>query len=340
MLRFGVVGAGWFASRRHLPELAAHPEVELRALCRRSVEPLHKLADHFHVPERYTDLQQMLSDSRLEAVLISSPHDLHHAHAAACLDAGLHVLMEKPMSIMASDARDLVQRAEAAGKLLEVCYNPPYWQHTCWLRDLVADGDLGELETVDLRWTGDVRGVFGRERLPADLPGVVPPTMFRADVQANGGGHLIDSGSHHVAEVVWVTGQPIREVTAVMDSVPDDLRYLVGFSLANGALGSICSVGDSRLPDRRVLGVYQGSKGSATVSGMPFVVTVRRPKQATRVVEEKDMPRVPQPVVSFVDAVLGRAECRSPGRACVGYVEVVEAAYRAAESGTRQRVGL
>jgi predicted dehydrogenase len=62
------------------------------------------------------------------------------------------------------------------------------------------------------------------------------------------------------------------------------------------------------------------------------------PGRAPEVISEQDMPAVPQPVASFVDAVLGRAEPRCPGRDCVRYVAVVEAAYRAAATGQRQRL--
>ncbi|NUQ00694.1 MAG: Gfo/Idh/MocA family oxidoreductase [Armatimonadetes bacterium] len=339
MVRFGVVGAGWFASRRHLPELAQHPEVELVALCRRSPEPLRKLAEHFGVRQQYTDYQDMLARAELDAVLVCSTHDLHHEHAAAALQAGCHVLLEKPMAITAADAADLVSRAEAAGKLLEVAYNPPFWKHTCYLRERLAAGDLGAVEAVDLRWTGDVQGVFGRDALPDNMPGVVAPTLFRGNVAANGGGHLIDSGSHQVCEAMWVTGEAMTSIAAQMDSVPDDMRFSLSFRLSGGGLGSIVSIGDSKLADRRTVNTYYGSEATVVVRGMPFEVTWLRPRAEAEVVTEAAMPEAPQPVVAFVDALFGRAEPRCPGRDCVGYVAAIEAAYRAAATGQTQNLG-
>lgn len=338
MIRFGVIGAGWFASRRHLPELVAHPEVELVALCRRSVEPLHKLADHFQVPGRYTDPAAMLAEADLDAVLICSPHDRHHEHAAAALAAGCHVLLEKPLAITTVDAADLVDQAEAAGRALEVAYNPPWWPHTAYLHQLVAAGEIGAIEAVDIRWTGDIRGVFGRTELPADLPGVVPPTLFRGDIAANGGGHLIDGGSHQVCEAMWVTGLDMVEVTCHMDSVPDDIRFQLGFTLANGAFGTIGSVGDSQAAARRAESVYYGSRGTARAQGGPFRVVIERFGQPPEVLDEAALPPVPQPVADFVEVVAGRAAAKSPGRDCVRYVAAIEAAYRAARTGRAQRV--
>ncbi|MBI2300554.1 MAG: Gfo/Idh/MocA family oxidoreductase [Armatimonadetes bacterium] len=338
MVRVGVVGAGWFASRRHLPELAKHPEVELAALCRRSPEPLARLAEHFGVPETYTGLDDMLGHARLDAVLVCSPHNLHHAHASVCLAAGCHVLMEKPMTIATADAVDLAARADAAGKLLEIAYNPPWWPHTLWLKERVEAGELGEVEAVDIRWSGDIRGVFGRQPLPENLPGVVPPTMFRGDVEANGGGHLIDGGSHQVCEALWVTGLPLRDVSASMDAVPDDIRFALQMTFTNGAFGSISSIGDSGYPGRQVWGMYLGSRATALVRGMPFEITWLAAGQPPVVVTEKDMPAPPQPANSFVDAVLGRAGLRCPGRDCVRYVQAVEAAYESARTGRRVAV--
>ncbi len=335
MIRCGVVGAGWFASRRHLPELVAHLDVELVALCRRNPEPLRQLAEHFGVPQTYTDLDTMLARAELDAVLVCSPHNLHHDHAATCLDAGCHVLLEKPMTITTADARDLVQRANAAGKVLEVAYNPPYWRHAGYLRQRIAAGDLGAVEAVDIRWSGDIRGVFGRAPLPEQLPGVVPPSLFRGDVAANGGGHLIDGGSHQVCEVVWVTGQTVRTVQAQMDSVPDDLRFQLSLGLSDGGLANITSIGDSALAERRAASVYYGSEATAIVSGTRFEVTWSRPGETPEVIAESTMPEAPQPVGSFVAAILGRQAGRSPGAECVPYVSIIEAAYRAAATGER-----
>jgi len=287
------------------------------------------------VPQQYTDPAAMLAEAELDAVLICSPHDLHHQHAAAALAAGCHVLLEKPMTITTADAKDLVQRAEGADLVLEVAYNPPYWRHSCAVRELVAAGELGDLEAVDIRWSGNIRGVFGREELPADLPGVVPPTMFRGDLARNGGGHLIDGGSHQLCEAIWVTGLKLRDLDARMDSTPDDIRFQVSLTYESGAFGSICSIGDSRLAERRNQMTYYGTVATVLVDALKPELTVLRPGRPPQVIYAATMPDPPQPVCSFIDAVLGRGAPRSPGRDCVRYVRAVEAAYESARTGRR-----
>ena len=137
-LRVGILGAGAFASRRHLPELVQDPRVTVAAACRRDPEQLAVFADHFHIPERYRDWTEMLGRAGLDAVLIATPHDQHFAQARAALDAGLHVLLEKPMALSAEDAEALAASARARDKVLAVAFNPPYWRHTHALRRGIA----------------------------------------------------------------------------------------------------------------------------------------------------------------------------------------------------------
>lgn len=336
MLRVGVIGAGWFASRRHLPELVKHPRVELVALCRRSAGPLAELAEHFGVVRTYTDHRAMLAEAALDAVLICSPHNLHADQTRDALAAGCHVLLEKPMALTAADARDLAARAAAAGKVLEVAYNPPYWRHCAWLREQVASGAFGELEGVDIRSSGNILALFGAQPLPDKLPGVVKPTTFRGDAEAAGGGYLTDGGSHGVAEVLWVTQQRFTSVSCTTDELPNDKRYCLSFTLAGGGSGQVAGIADSARTGKLSLALYQGSRASALVRATPAFEVLWLPADGEpSVIKEADLPDVPQPVVSFVDAILGGSEPRCPGAVAVDFVAALEAAYESAASGRR-----
>ena len=82
-LRLGVIGAGWFASRRHCPDVADHPEAELVALCRRDEEQLAQMARAFAVTDTYTDYAELIGSGTVDGVIIYSPHHLHFEHARA-----------------------------------------------------------------------------------------------------------------------------------------------------------------------------------------------------------------------------------------------------------------
>src|SRR5439155_20741914 len=139
----------------------------------------------------------------LDAVVVASPHGLHHEHVRAALERGVHVLVEKPLAVTTEQAADLVALARERKLLLSTAVNPPYWPHCCYLRTRVAAGDLGQIEAVELSMVGAAEHVFGRAPMPANLPGVVPPTLFRGDPSLCGGGNLADSGAHLVSELLW-----------------------------------------------------------------------------------------------------------------------------------------
>src|SRR5206468_10641214 len=84
-VRIGVVGVGWFASRRHLPEIGRCAGAQLVAVCRRDEEELRRIAEHFGHPAMFTSYERMLAEAELDAVLICTPHALHAPQAAAAL---------------------------------------------------------------------------------------------------------------------------------------------------------------------------------------------------------------------------------------------------------------
>ena len=222
-----MIGAGSFVSRRHLPDVQSSANLTLSALCRRDDGARARMAEHFGVaPERaFADWRQMLDETPLDAVLIATPNSLHFEQAQAALERGLHVLLEKPMTIQSEDARELVRLAREKGlqsgrgaepALLGALPPRPARARRArrWGR-WRASRSTGRAPRSHL---------FGRTPPPANLPGVVPPTSYRADPELNGGGYFVDGGPHMVSELIWVTGQRIRRVTAFMDATPSDMR--------------------------------------------------------------------------------------------------------------------
>ena len=331
-VKIGVIGAGWFASRRHLPIIVESPDALLVALCRRNEEMLKKMADHFEVENTFTDYRQMLDDVELDGVLIATPHALHYEHAKYALEKGLHVLLEKPMTVKAEDARALVRLAEERERTLVVALNPPYWAHCHLIRQAIESGEIGDIESISMSWVGDVGHVFGKIPLPDGLPGVVPPTLYRADPNLAGGGLLIDGGSHIVSEALWTTKLAAKTVNAMMDDTDTDMRCVVGIQYENDAHCSISMVGDSKIR-RRVHSTYFGSKGTIMVDGMPFSVTILKPDEEPVIIDEDEMHQAPQPVDNFIDAILGRTEPLSTGVDGMKAVEVIDAAYQSAKTG-------
>lgn len=337
-LRIGVIGAGWFASRRHCPDIQEHPRAALTALCRRDPQMLAKMADHFGVKETFTDYRELIGSGLVDAVLVCSPHDLHYEHSAAALEAGLHVLLEKPVTTTAEDGRKLVALAQEKGKALIVAQNPPFWSHCRYMRDVVENGTLGEIEAAHIHWVGNALGVLGLEDLPESMPGVVPPTLFRNDPGKNGGGFFTDGGSHLLCELLWCMQRRVVEVTAQMDRPDWDVRAALGLRLDNGALATVSCTADSQIRAKRQHSLYYGSKATIELRGFPFEVKVLPQEGAAESHHENDLPAAPTPVDNLVECALGGgAPAISPAEA-VHLVEILEAAYRSAATGAAVKI--
>ena len=331
-VRIGVIGAGSFASRRHIPVVIKSSNAELMALCRRDKEMLRKVAEHFGCNNTFTDYKEMLDSVEMDAVIIATPHALHYENARLALEKGLHVLIEKPMAVKSDEARELAKLAKDKGLVVVVAMNPPFWQHTNYVREIIKSGEIGEIEEVSISWVGNAEHVFGLVPMPDNMPGVVPPTIFRGDPKLGGGGHFIDSGSHLVSELFWTTGLNACEVYAVMDNAELDMRTTMGIKLENGAVCNITNIGNSKI-SRRLHNVYFGSKGTLFVDGMPFKVTIVKPDGEQITVTEADMPSSQQPVENFIDAILGKTEPLCSADDGVKVVEAIEAAYNSAKTG-------
>ena len=335
VVRLGVLGAGSFVSRRHLPDAAANPRVCVSALCRRDADARSKMAAHFGVAaeQAYEDWQVMLDKAELDAVLIATPNAYHYEMARAALGRGLHVLLEKPMTIRSQEAHALVTLARERSLQLGVALNPPFWAHCHQIRRALKDEKMGALESAMMYWTGNAEFVFGRAPMPEKGVGVVPPTLFRADPELNGGGYFQDGGSHLVSQMLWVTGLRVRRVSALMDATPADIRIALNLEMENGAVAGITGIGDSRLPVRRVRNIWGAAGGTVTVTGPEFETDINFYGQEHRKFKEADLLPVPTPISNFVDAIQGRATLLSPAEHGAHVVEVVEAAYQSAASG-------
>ena len=333
-IRLGVIGAGWFASRRHCPDVIEHPEAQLTALCRRATGPLQAMAKEFSVEHCFTDYRELLESGSVDGVIICSPHHLHYEHTRAALDKGLHVLLEKPITIDPAQGHELVALAAAQQRTLIVAQNPPYWSHCRFLREQLQNGTLGHLEAAHIHWVGNAKGVLGLEQLPTNMPGVVPPTLFRQNPKENGGGFLVDGGSHLICELVWCSGLRVQEVTAQMDDATWDVRTVLTLALTNGALATLSNLADSAIRDKRQHSLYYGSGGTAIVQGFPGQITLETHDQ-TQHIHESELPTPPSPVENLIDCMLGRGTTEISGQTAVHIVEILQAAYESAQTGRR-----
>ena len=145
-VKLGFIGAGWWATSNHMPVLAERDDVELVGVCRLGASELKQVQERFGFAYATEDYHDLLRNCDLDGVVVASPHTLHHAHALAALDAGLHVMCEKPMTTRAAHARELVDRARERNRHLLVPYGWHYKPFIQRAKEIMDRGDVGTVE--------------------------------------------------------------------------------------------------------------------------------------------------------------------------------------------------
>ncbi len=235
--RTALIGAGNMA-RHHLP-LMLESGADIRVICEPSSDnyeiTLDKLAElGAPSPPNEPVLAEMLAKyaGELDAVFIITPHNLHHDHAKSCLEAGLDVLLEKPMVMNAAEALSLMDARDRTGKRLVVAFQGGLSPQIRCAADLIASGELGELRTVTgMIWQGWKGNTLG---------------TWRQNPEIAGGGFLFDSGAHMLNTVCTLAGEDFESVAAWLDNrgAAVDIDGVVMGRLESGALVTLNGCGD------------------------------------------------------------------------------------------------
>jgi predicted dehydrogenase len=199
-IRWGIIGTGKIASD-FTGDLALLDDATVVAVGSRQQQTADAFADRFAIPHRHASYEALVADPDVDAVYVSTPHPGHHAAALLGIEAGKAVLVEKPFTLNASQAEELVAAARAKRTFLMEAMWTRFLPHMRRIRELLTSGVLGDIRTV----TAD----HGQRFLPPD------PTSRLYD-PALGGGALLDLGIYPVSFASFVLGTPER-VTAVSD---------------------------------------------------------------------------------------------------------------------------
>jgi len=235
-----VIGAGWYAAQSHIPALSAIQGVVLDGVCRLGAAELARVRDHFGFAFASEDYREVLA-RRPDAVVVASPHHLHHGHVAAALEAGAHVLCEKPMTLDPAEARDLVERAACADRHLILANGYHYLPGMADLRRMILAGAVGPIEHVTCSFVSATRAVFSGETGLARWG----QTFFRPDRMTwqdpeRGGGFAWGQASHSVALLLWLTGlRPAQVSGRLYPAEGVDLCHAATIVFEGGAVASL-----------------------------------------------------------------------------------------------------
>lgn len=195
MLQFGLIGCGTHAGWAVVPAIGNARGCRLAAAADISPDNLEKIKDESVV--RYTDYREMLARERLDAVFIATPPNAHCEPALAALEAGLHVLTEKPMAMTPDECRRMVAAADAAGRVLAVDFECRYYPGYRQARKWIQDGLLGEVHAFHLDHMWDGHKKFGpladRRGRTMELTGCLDCGIHRIDIAR----YLCGGGAWH-----------------------------------------------------------------------------------------------------------------------------------------------
>ncbi len=218
-----LVGLGDIARKRVGAALAAQPQSRLRACVTR--DPTARVAELDRLqPQRvYSNLSEALADEAIDAVYLATPVHLHAPQTIAALEAGKHVLVEKPMALDAHQAEQMIAAADRCGRHLAVAYYRRFWPSFERVRQMLRRNELGQLVLVRLT----LQSWYA--------PAADDPKAWRVRPEESGGGVLLDVGSHRLDLLAWWLGLPRRLVSEVRTrthgyGVEDSVAALLTFA--------------------------------------------------------------------------------------------------------------
>jgi predicted dehydrogenase len=252
-IRIGLIGTSWWADAMLLPAIISHPQADLVAICGRNQIRARELADKYQIPQIFADYRQMIGQAGLQAVCIVTPDDLHYEMAMTALNAGLHVLCEKPLAFNAQQAREMAEKAQAVGVKHMVLYTYRWIPVFQYLHDLVCQGFTGRIYHCEYSYmmeyasAPEYQWVFDSKR--------------STGVLGNLGSHMIDMARWMVGDITSVSarlgvfvGHP-GVGGEVLEPANDSALLLVEFN--NGAHGVIQASAVAHIAER---GMFQQVK--------------------------------------------------------------------------------
>jgi predicted dehydrogenase len=251
MGKMGEFHAGWILNE---------PGMELRALCTREADRAASLRERYGV-EVYTDADELLKSRDVDYVVVVTTHDSHEELSIRALNAGYHVIVEKPMCMTYAGCRRMIEAARSNGRNLFVHQSSRWDQDFLLLKQVLESGKLGKVLSIQSRVT------LCDEGWPSwGIEGMRNPWRIKAEY---GGGMLFDWGPHLVDEMIQLMGREPLGVfgtlqSGVWSSEVDDYFHAV-LRFDNDTVCQIECSNNARLPAPRWYVI--GTKGTFTVQG-------------------------------------------------------------------------
>ena len=228
-IRFALLGYGKVA-HLHAKAIFEANGAQLVAVCGRNEKRRNDFAENFNISSRETIAEAVTYD-HIDAIIISTPHPLHHAHTIEALEAGVHVLVEKPMAMNANECTEMIIAAERAQKVLSVVSQRRWYPSAMRIREAIDSGKLGKVglgQVTILGWRDEA---------------YYKSDSWRGKWDSEGGGILINQAPHQLDLLHWFLG-PVERIYGEWDNVNHQYIEVEDSAVAtirfkNGAMASL-----------------------------------------------------------------------------------------------------
>ena len=349
-LRIGIIGSGGIAQGCHMRGYATMPDrCEIVAVCDVNPDTARTAADKYQVAKTYTDYHQMLQQEQLDAVSVATPNAYHMQPTIDALEAGIHVICEKPLAMNAEEARKMCAAAKSSGKILQVALQQRFTGPARFMKSFIDAGNMGDIyyaRAQALRRRG------------------VPHWGVFIDKEKQGGGPLIDIGVHILDMTLFLMGYPKPLVASgktwdMLGTNPDIVNpwgdydrskftvedFAVGMiKFDNGAVVVLESSFMANLDGDPFQTQLFGTKAGAIVKGWgedPIQIFTENNKQLFNM-KPANVPNVESSHVdeikAFVDAIIHSKPSPGPGENGLILNAIFDALYKSSETGREEPV--
>ncbi|MFD6053594.1 Gfo/Idh/MocA family protein [Agromyces sp. NPDC060279] len=235
-LRWGILATGGIA-RLFTADLKL-AGFDVRAVGSRSAASAAAFAQEFGIPTAHAGYEALYADPEVDVVYVATPHPLHAENAVAALEAGKHVLVEKPFALNRTEAERIRDAAEANGRLALEAMWTRYLPHMVRIRELIAAGALGEVRSL----------IADHTQLLSDDP------AHRVNALELGGGALLDLGIYPISFAWDLFGEPAAiRASAVFKATGADAQLATIFQYPGGQMATTYSASDTQGPNRAAI---------------------------------------------------------------------------------------
>ena len=326
-VRVAFLGCGGIAGK-HARSLKVNPDVEIVGACDVSDKIVQKfldaqLAAYSPAIAVFVDPAEMYARTRPDAVVICTPHTLHYPQAVQALDAGCHILMEKPMVTSADHAYKLKDKVQQAGKVFMVAFNTSCSPEFFYLREQIRNNTLCKLELVNGYISQDWR------RLTKGA--------WRQDPALSGGGQAYDSGAHLLNSLCWSVESRVAEVFAYVDhcGTPVDINSSINIRFESGVFAAITIGGNC--PSNSTNMAFMFDQGRVEIDGWGGTWIRLYGSDGQQIKYPPITGKALAPADNFIDAILGRDEPRTSPDNGIVHSELMDAIYESGDTGLPAR---